>query len=157
MDLNSELPKLDPVVIPPIPHRPFRCVGKGLRYGTFSRQLVDDLSSWPQRHPTTPFRRAKDWWRAQLLLYGLDADKHTTKVEVLTEKLKSAVGNGLEGARQTIIDLENELKVKFRIQNAEASDKNYLTRETDESRVEFYPKRFWMERFHRGKGRMSTL
>ncbi|KAL3685394.1 hypothetical protein R1sor_003416 [Riccia sorocarpa] len=61
--------------------------------------------------------------------------------------LRSVVKQGLQGPTQTINDLEDELNAKFRVQNAEARDKKYLTLETEESRVEFYPVRFWRERF----------
>ncbi|KAL3690162.1 hypothetical protein R1sor_016471 [Riccia sorocarpa] len=161
--MDPKLPALDPVVIPSISHRPFRCEGKGLTYRNRSRESINDPKTWlkPDKRLKTAFKRAKDWWRAQLLLYGLDAGKSTAKVEELTTMLTTAVKEGLQGPSQKIIDLENELNTKFRVQNAEARDKKYLTLETEESRVEFYPMRFWRERFpskgKRKKDDMVTL
>ncbi|KAL3690161.1 hypothetical protein R1sor_016470 [Riccia sorocarpa] len=161
--MDPKLPALDPVVIPSISHRPFRCEGKGLTYKNHSRESIDNLKTWlqPNKRLKTVFKRAKDWWRAQLLLYGLDAGKSTAKVEELTTMLTTAVKEGLQGPSQKIIDLENELNTKFRVQNAEARDEKYLTLETEESRVEFYPLRFWRERFpskgRRKKNEIVTL
>ncbi|KAL3690149.1 hypothetical protein R1sor_016458 [Riccia sorocarpa] len=115
--------------------------------------------SWGPNHRSKPlFKRGKEWWRAQLLLYGLDAGKSTAKANYLTRMLRSAVKQGLQGPTQTIIDLEDDLNAKFRVQNAEARDKKYLTLETEESRVEFYPVRFWRERFpSKGKRKKNDI
>ncbi|KAL3690150.1 hypothetical protein R1sor_016459 [Riccia sorocarpa] len=158
--MGSKLPELDPVVIPFISHKPFDCEGNGLTYIKFSRESLDDLRTWlqPNQRSKPLFKRGKEWWRAQLLLYGLDAGKSTAKANDLTRMLRSAVKQGLQGPTQTIIDLEDELNAKFRAQNAEARDKKYQTLETEESRVEFYPVRFWRERFpSKGKRKKNDI
>ncbi|KAL3690160.1 hypothetical protein R1sor_016469 [Riccia sorocarpa] len=123
--MDPKLPALDPVVIPSISHMPFRCEGKGLTYKNHSRESIHNLKTWlqPNKRSETVLKRAKDWWRAQLLLYGLDAGKSKATVEELTTRLTTAVKEGLQGPSQKIIDLENELNTKFRVQNAEARDK----------------------------------
>jgi hypothetical protein len=147
--MDSSLPMLEPIVIKPISSPPFECSGVGLTYKGQCRETIDNLNAWlfPKRKSTTatPLKRSKDWWLAQLQLYGCKI-KSASTIATLSDSLKTALSNGLQGPPEHLVQLELELNRRFLLENAKARDKQYL-RLDDNAKAEFDSHRFLREKF----------
>ncbi|KAH0606553.1 uncharacterized protein H6S33_003387 [Morchella sextelata] len=111
---------LHPIVLPPIPVPPyFTTLGAGLLHATHPRELPSTLHTLLFSHPPLANKdRSKTWWRAQCLLYGLDAPEKRTVVE-LRAKLQDAILMGGLRVPDAMQETERRENGRFRKLNAE--------------------------------------
>ncbi|KAG0556181.1 hypothetical protein KC19_11G032600 [Ceratodon purpureus] len=148
--MDSPLPALHPIVLSHISSPPFEYSPKGLTFKGHLRGSVADLKQWlfPKRKSDPPPNKVKDWWVAQLRLYGFDV-KASTKKEDVIDALKSALASGLDGPPWDLLELERKLKREFLLRNEEERQKEYLLL-SEEERAEKYSERFLTEKFFNG-------
>ena len=127
-----------------------------------ARASIPDLTRWLQPKSKNPMplikkiqKMEKDWWLAQLLLYGIKASA-STKVTDLMELLKGGLAKGLKKPTEDILELERKLGQEFLQKNAEAREKDYKSI-GDEERAEKYSERFLKEKFIDGEKKEKLL
>ncbi|KAI5843797.1 hypothetical protein DFP73DRAFT_64433 [Morchella snyderi] len=111
---------LHPIVLPPVPVPPyFTTLGAGLLHATQPRELPSTLHTLLFSHPPLANKdRPKSWWRAQCLLYGLDAPEKRTIPE-LRAMLQNAILQGGLRVPDAMQELEKRENGRFRKLNAE--------------------------------------
>ena len=144
------LPPLHPIVLKHISSPPFEYSPQGLTFKGHLRESIAGLKRWlfPKRKNAAPPNRTKDWWMAQLHLYGLNV-KASAKKEDLMKALKGALSSGLDGPPKDLLQLEQNLERKFLRQNEEERRKEYATL-SEEKRAEKYSERYLREKFFNG-------
>ncbi|RPA94464.1 hypothetical protein L873DRAFT_1792907 [Choiromyces venosus 120613-1] len=115
---------LNPIVIPAVqipPH--FTTLGSGLLHETHAREPLSTLTTLLLASPDIFSNKAKPklWWRAQCLLYGLDAPNSLT-VQSLREKLENALRRGELQIPEHLVELEHIENGKFRKLNAQVRE-----------------------------------
>ncbi|KAG0583921.1 hypothetical protein KC19_3G172000 [Ceratodon purpureus] len=148
----DSLPALHPIVLDHISSRPFKYSPKGLTFNGYPREDIADLKRdlFPKRKNAASLNKNKnkDWWVAQLRLYGINDVKASVKKEELIAALKRSL-RGLSGPPEDLLQLEQKLARKFLLENAEAREKEYVTL-SEEKRAEKYSDRYLREKFCNG-------
>ncbi|KAG0586535.1 hypothetical protein KC19_2G098300 [Ceratodon purpureus] len=109
---------------------------QGLTFKGYKRESIADLKSWlapSKRKNSKPFKKAKDWWLAQLRLYGIVAELATTVPE-LTKMLTKAVKK-LKEPTEAILALEKLLERAFLIQKAEDEELAFWIQKTQDEKL----------------------
>ncbi|KAL0632380.1 hypothetical protein Q9L58_008741 [Maublancomyces gigas] len=115
---------LSPIVIPAVqipPH--FTTRGDGLLHDSHARETIPALRFLLLSTPRLLENKGKpkSWWRAQCLLYGLDAPEKRT-VQELRDTLELALLKGELQVPAAMAQLEQKERGKFRKLNAQVRD-----------------------------------
>lgn len=143
------LPALHPIVLRHIASPPFEYSPSGLTFKGHARASVPDLKKWLFPRKNARGKQVKEWWLAQLRLYGVEV-KSSAKVADLTESLKHAYANGKIKPSANILALEEQLERRFLLENFEAREKKYAS-SSDECKAQTDTNRFLKEKFFNGK------
>lgn len=143
------LPALHPIVLKLIASPPFEYSPNGLTFKGHARASVPDLKKWLFPRKNARGKQVKEWWLAQLRLYGVEV-KSSAKVADLTESLKHAYANGKIKPSANILALEQQLERRFLLENFEAREKEYAS-SSDECKAQTDTDRFLKEKFFNGK------
>ncbi|RPB14075.1 hypothetical protein P167DRAFT_73559 [Morchella conica CCBAS932] len=111
---------LHPIVLPPVPVPPyFTTLGSGLLHATHPRELPTTLHTLLLSYPPLANNdRPKPWWRAQCLLYGLNAPEKRTIPELRAALVNAMVMGGLK-VPDAMQEMEKRENGRFRKLNAQ--------------------------------------